>query len=211
MSGSSESSSSKLSFAKRKLWFRCYHHCWQRWKQCWHFCHHCGDHHCHHFNQRLSGPRSNLPEPYHEIWSWKLPGLCHEWNQVIWAGISAAFKLSLFEACWLRCSDPNPITGLAPCTHWTGKHANRQANEQTNKRTSKQANEQTSKQINDKRKEEEQANYFQDMVGIAQTGSGKTFGYLLPGIIHCNNQPYLKVRQSSKQTGEIKKEKHEQI
>ena len=32
----------------------------------------------------------------------------------------------------------------------------------------------------------------QDMVGIAQTGSGKTFGYLLPGIIHCNHQPYLK-------------------
>eukprot|EP00092_Neocalanus_flemingeri_P012179 GFUD01013132.1.p1 GENE.GFUD01013132.1~~GFUD01013132.1.p1 ORF type:complete len:474 (+),score=151.63 GFUD01013132.1:105-1526(+) len=31
----------------------------------------------------------------------------------------------------------------------------------------------------------------QDMVGIAQTGSGKTLGYLLPGIIHCNNQPYL--------------------
>ena len=32
----------------------------------------------------------------------------------------------------------------------------------------------------------------QDMVGIAQTGSGKTLGYLLPGIIHCNHQPYLK-------------------
>ena len=32
----------------------------------------------------------------------------------------------------------------------------------------------------------------QDFVGIAQTGSGKTLGYLLPGIIHCNNQPYLK-------------------
>ena len=31
------------------------------------------------------------------------------------------------------------------------------------------------------------------MVGIAQTGSGKTLGYLLPGIIHCNHQPYLKV------------------
>ena len=29
-------------------------------------------------------------------------------------------------------------------------------------------------------------------MGIAQTGSGKTLGYLLPGIIHCNNQPYLK-------------------
>ena len=31
----------------------------------------------------------------------------------------------------------------------------------------------------------------QDMVGIAQTGSGKTLGYLLPGIMHCNQQPYL--------------------
>ena len=30
-----------------------------------------------------------------------------------------------------------------------------------------------------------------DMAGIAQTGSGKTLGYLVPGIIHCNNQPYL--------------------
>merc|ERR550539_192996 len=30
-----------------------------------------------------------------------------------------------------------------------------------------------------------------DFVGIAQTGSGKTLGYLLPGIIHCNHQPYL--------------------
>ena len=30
-----------------------------------------------------------------------------------------------------------------------------------------------------------------DLVGIAQTGSGKTLGYLLPGIIHVNNQPYL--------------------
>ena len=32
---------------------------------------------------------------------------------------------------------------------------------------------------------------LQDMVEIAQTGYGKTLGYLLPGIIHCNNQPYL--------------------
>eukprot|EP00095_Tigriopus_kingsejongensis_P006831 snap_masked-scaffold82_size396747-processed-gene-2.7 protein:Tk06831 transcript:snap_masked-scaffold82_size396747-processed-gene-2.7-mRNA-1 annotation:"hypothetical protein DAPPUDRAFT_213150" len=30
-----------------------------------------------------------------------------------------------------------------------------------------------------------------NMVGIAMTGSGKTLGYLLPGIIHVNHQPYL--------------------
>ena len=30
-----------------------------------------------------------------------------------------------------------------------------------------------------------------DFVGIAQTGSGKTLGFMLPGIIHCNNQDYL--------------------
>ena len=29
------------------------------------------------------------------------------------------------------------------------------------------------------------------MVGIAMTGSGKTCGYLLPGIVHVNHQPYL--------------------
>ncbi|XP_034508663.1 probable ATP-dependent RNA helicase DDX5, partial [Ailuropoda melanoleuca] len=30
-----------------------------------------------------------------------------------------------------------------------------------------------------------------DMVGVAQTGSGKTLSYLLPGIIHINHQPFL--------------------
>lgn len=30
-----------------------------------------------------------------------------------------------------------------------------------------------------------------DMVGIAQTGSGKTLGYMLPAIVHINHQPYL--------------------
>lgn len=30
-----------------------------------------------------------------------------------------------------------------------------------------------------------------DMVGIAQTGSGKTLGYIMPAIIHINHQPYL--------------------
>uniref|UniRef100_A0A8D3CUC6 RNA helicase n=1 Tax=Scophthalmus maximus TaxID=52904 RepID=A0A8D3CUC6_SCOMX len=30
-----------------------------------------------------------------------------------------------------------------------------------------------------------------DMVGIAQTGSGKTLSYLLPAIVHINHQPYL--------------------
>lgn len=29
------------------------------------------------------------------------------------------------------------------------------------------------------------------MVGIAQTGSGKTLGYIMPAIIHINHQPYL--------------------
>lgn len=28
-----------------------------------------------------------------------------------------------------------------------------------------------------------------DLVGIAQTGSGKTLGYILPAIVHINNQP----------------------
>ena len=32
---------------------------------------------------------------------------------------------------------------------------------------------------------------IQDMVGIAQTGSGKTLSYILPAIIHSYNQPPL--------------------
>lgn len=32
----------------------------------------------------------------------------------------------------------------------------------------------------------------QDMVGIAQTGSGKTLGYIVPAIVHINNQPRLR-------------------
>ncbi|XP_026936982.1 probable ATP-dependent RNA helicase DDX5 isoform X2 [Orcinus orca] len=30
-----------------------------------------------------------------------------------------------------------------------------------------------------------------DMVGVAQTGSGKTLSYLLPAIVHINHQPFL--------------------
>ncbi|XP_076449551.1 putative ATP-dependent RNA helicase DDX5 [Babylonia areolata] len=30
-----------------------------------------------------------------------------------------------------------------------------------------------------------------DLVGIAQTGSGKTLGFILPAIVHINHQPYL--------------------
>ncbi|BFZ03272.1 hypothetical protein BsWGS_06311 [Bradybaena similaris] len=30
-----------------------------------------------------------------------------------------------------------------------------------------------------------------NLVGIAQTGSGKTLGFMLPAIVHVNNQPYL--------------------
>lgn len=32
----------------------------------------------------------------------------------------------------------------------------------------------------------------QNMVGVAQTGSGKTLGYIVPAIVHINNQPRLK-------------------
>ena len=31
----------------------------------------------------------------------------------------------------------------------------------------------------------------QDFVGIAQTGSGKTAGFICPGIVHINHQPHL--------------------
>jgi len=31
----------------------------------------------------------------------------------------------------------------------------------------------------------------QDMVGIAQTGSGKTLSFIVPAIVHINHQPYL--------------------
>jgi ATP-dependent RNA helicase DDX5/DBP2 len=30
-----------------------------------------------------------------------------------------------------------------------------------------------------------------DMVGIAETGSGKTLSFILPAIVHINNQPLL--------------------
>ena len=32
----------------------------------------------------------------------------------------------------------------------------------------------------------------QNLVGIAKTGSGKTLAYVLPAIVHINNQPELK-------------------
>lgn len=31
-----------------------------------------------------------------------------------------------------------------------------------------------------------------DFVGIARTGSGKTLGFIMPAIVHINNQPHLK-------------------
>ena len=30
-----------------------------------------------------------------------------------------------------------------------------------------------------------------DMIGLAETGSGKTLSYLLPSVVHINAQPYL--------------------
>lgn len=30
-----------------------------------------------------------------------------------------------------------------------------------------------------------------DLIGLAETGSGKTLSYLLPSIVHINAQPYL--------------------
>ena len=33
-----------------------------------------------------------------------------------------------------------------------------------------------------------------DMVGIAATGSAKTLAYMLPALVHINDQPLLEVR-----------------
>lgn len=30
-----------------------------------------------------------------------------------------------------------------------------------------------------------------DLIGLAETGSGKTLSYLLPSVVHINAQPYL--------------------
>lgn len=32
-----------------------------------------------------------------------------------------------------------------------------------------------------------------DLVGLAETGSGKTLSYLLPAVVHINAQPFLGV------------------
>lgn len=36
-----------------------------------------------------------------------------------------------------------------------------------------------------------------DLIGIAETGSGKTLSYLLPAIVHVNAQPFLGIPGSS--------------
>ena len=34
-----------------------------------------------------------------------------------------------------------------------------------------------------------------DVIAIAQTGSGKTLGFLMPLFVHVNDQPLIKVKQ----------------
>lgn len=36
-----------------------------------------------------------------------------------------------------------------------------------------------------------------DMVGIAATGSGKTLAFILPAIVHVNDQPLLEVSDTT--------------
>ena len=36
-----------------------------------------------------------------------------------------------------------------------------------------------------------------DLVGLAETGSGKTLSYLLPAVVHINAQPYLGAQQGA--------------
>ena len=36
-----------------------------------------------------------------------------------------------------------------------------------------------------------------DLVGLAETGSGKTLSYLLPAVVHINAQPFLGTQKSS--------------
>lgn len=38
-----------------------------------------------------------------------------------------------------------------------------------------------------------------DLISIAQTGSGKTLGYLIPMLIHIMDQPKLEVRNKKEQ------------